>query len=198
VLCDRVRAEDPPLPLAKTRLDWAIEDPADGQARGLTIHEALRENRRDLRAQIVRLMEADGCVFCKIIGGEMEGSFVYRDELVDAFMDIRPVTEGHVLVIPREHLVTADEVPEAAAGRMMVVAGRIAKALEASGVPFEGYNLWVANREAAGQEVFHVHLHVLPRYAGDGFGLRFPPGYGARPPREELEALAGKVRELLT
>jgi histidine triad (HIT) family protein len=198
VLCDRVRAEDPPLPLARTRLDWAIEDPADGQARGLTIHEALRENRRDLRNQIVRLIDADGCIFCKIVGGEAEASFIYRDELVDAFLDIRPVTEGHVLVIPRDHYVMADEVPEDVAGRMMAVAGRIAKALEASGVEFEGYNLWVANGEAAGQEVFHVHLHVLPRYPGDGFGLRFPPGYGARPPREELEALAGKIRDRLS
>lgn len=197
VLCDTVRAEDPPVPRAKVRLDWPIEDPRDARDRGLTIDEALRENKRDLRSRIVRFMEAEGCVFCGIVAGQTEASFLYRDELVDAFLDIRPVTEGHALVIPREHHVTIDEVPESVAGRMMLVAGRIAKALEASGVPFEGYNLWVANNDAAGQEIFHVHMHVLPRYQSDGFGLKFPPGWGKRPPREDLDSLAAKIRERL-
>jgi histidine triad (HIT) family protein len=195
VLCDTVRAEDPPLPRANVRLDWPIEDPADAQRRGLSIEEALRESKADLRSRIVRFLEAEGCIFCRIVAGEAEASFIYRDDLVDAFIDIRPVLDGHTLVIPREHYVTMDEVPEPVAGRMTSVAGRIAKSLEASGLPFAGYNLWVANGEAAGQEVFHVHLHVLPRYANDGFGLRFPSGWGKRPPREELEALAGKIRE---
>lgn len=197
VLCDTVRAEDPPLPRANKRLDWPIEDPRDAQNRGLTIHEALRENKRDLRQHIVRFMEAEGCVFCAIVAGEAEASFIYRDELVDAFIDIRPVTEGHSLVIPREHYITMDEVPEDMAGRMTAVAGRIAKAIEASDVPFEGYNLFVANGEEAGQEVFHVHMHVIPRYKNDGFGFRFPPGWGERPPRGELETLAANIRERL-
>jgi histidine triad (HIT) family protein len=197
VLCDTVRAEGPPLPRAKKRLDWTIEDPKDAQARGLTIEEALRENKRDLRSHIVRLMEEEGCVFCKIVAGEMEASFLYRDDLVDAFLDIRPVTEGHALVIPRDHYITMDEVPEHVAGRMAQAGGQIAKALEASGVPFEGYNLWVANGEAAGQEIFHVHLHVLPRYPEDGFGLRFPPAWGNRPLRKELETLAARIRSRL-
>jgi histidine triad (HIT) family protein len=197
VLCDTVRTENPPLPRAKKRLDWPIEDPGDAKKRGLRIEEAVRENRLDLRNRIVRFLEAEGCIFCQIVAGEANASFVYRDELVDAFIDIRPVLEGHALVIPRDHYVTMDEVPEPVAGRMTVVAGRIARALEASGVPFEGYNLWVANGEQAGQEVFHVHLHVLPRYPNDGFGLRFPAGWGRRPPREELAALAEKIRERL-
>ncbi len=197
VLCDTVRAKAPPLPRAKKRLDWTIEDPRDAQARGLSIDEALRENKTDLRSQIVRLMESEGCIFCHIVDGEAEASFLYRDELVDAFLDIRPVTEGHALVIPREHYVTADELTEAIAGRMTHVAGRVAKALEASGIRFEGYNLFVANGENAGQEVFHVHLHVIPRYKNDGFGFRFPAGYGSRPPRQELDTMAARVRELL-
>jgi histidine triad (HIT) family protein len=195
VLCDTVRAEDPPLPRAKKRLDWPIEDPRDAQDRGLSIEEALRENKADLRTRIVRFMEAEGCVFCQIVAGETEASFIYRDDLVDAFIDTRPIVEGHSLVIPRDHYVTMDEVPELVAGRMVAVAGRIARALQASSVPFEGYNLWVANGDAAGQEILHVHMHVLPRYRDDGFGLRFPPGWGKRPLREELEALAAKIRD---
>lgn len=192
-VCDRVLAEDPPLPKGK-RIHWSVEDPADAQARGLTLPEAVRENRVELRSRIVRFIEAQGCVFCKIVAGEVTASFVYNDDLVSAFMDLRPVTEGHLLVIPREHYVTADEMPEEIAGRVSRVGGMLAKALAGSGVPFEGYNLWVANGEAAGQEVFHVHLHVLPRYRDDGFGLRFPDGYGAIAARESLDELAKAIR----
>jgi histidine triad (HIT) family protein len=194
VLCDRVRAESPQLPAARVRLDWPIEDPADAQARGLTIDEALRDNRTELRSRIVRFMESQGCVFCAIVQGSSDASFIYRDSDIVAFMDIRPVTEGHLLVIPAEHWVTIDEVPEDIAGRMMIVGSRAAKALAESGVRMEGYNLFVANGEAAGQEVFHVHLHVIPRFAEDGFGFKFPPGYGARPQRTQLEELAEKIR----
>lgn len=198
VLCDTVRAEDPPLPRAKTRIDWPVEDPGDMQKRGISIQDALRVNRADLRTRIVRFLAEDGCIFCLILAGEAPASFIYDDDLVAAFMDVRPVNEGHILVIPREHCVTADEIPEATAGRLMTVAGRIARAIRASGVvSIEGYNLWVANGPSAGQEVFHLHVHVLPRYQGDGFGLRFPPGYGERPPRERLEEIAAKVRAAL-
>ena len=96
---------------------------------------------------------------------------------VAAFMDVRPVTEGHALVIPLEHWATMDKVPELVAGRMMSVAGRVARALS-DVVRMEGYNLFVANGEHAGQEVFHVHLHVLPRYRGDGFGFDFRRAVG--------------------
>jgi histidine triad (HIT) family protein len=193
VLCDRVRAEAPDLPRAGTRLDWTIEDPADAQARGLSIHEAVRENMRDLRTHIVRFMEQQGCIFCMILGGQANASFLYRDEEIAAFMDVRPVTEGHTLIVPVEHWVTMDEVPEAIAGRMLALAGRIARALPAT-VRMDGYNLFVANGEQAGQEVFHVHLHVLPRYKGDGFGFRFPEGYGTLAVREQLDRLAERIR----
>ena len=194
VLCDTVRNDDPDLPSARTRLDWTIEDPGDAQKRGVSIEEALRENRHALRSHIVRFMEEQGCIFCRILTGEVTGSFVYRDDIVAAFMDIRPVHEGHVLVIPVGHWVTMDEVPEDVAGRIMAVSGRIARALPATGVPMDGYNLYVANGEPAGQEVFHVHVHILPRYRGDAFGLRFPPGYGKIADRTRLDELAGKLR----
>jgi histidine triad (HIT) family protein len=196
VLCDRVRAEAPDLPVAATRLDWPIEDPADSRARGLSIHEALLENMRDLRSRIVRFMEEQGCIFCQILAGAADASFVYRDDDVAAFMDVRPITQGHVLIVPTEHHVVMDEVPETTAGRMLSVAGQIARALP-NVVRMEGYNLFVANGEPAGQEVLHVHLHVLPRYRGDGFGIRFPGGYGKLAGRDELNELAVRLRGLM-
>jgi histidine triad (HIT) family protein len=194
VLCDTVRSEVPDLPRARTRLDWPVEDPGDAMKRGVPVEEALRSSRHDLRSRIVRFMEAQGCIFCAILQGTADASFVYRDDNIAAFMDVRPVNEGHVLVIPNEHHVTIDEVPAPIAGRMTAVAARIARALQKSDVRMEGYNLFIANGEAAGQEVFHVHLHIIPRFPRDGFGFRFPEGYGALTSRPNLDDLAGRIK----
>jgi len=134
------------------------------------------------------------CIFCDIVGGNAPASIILRDELCTAFMDIQPVNPGHVLVVPNRHATyLADLLPETG-GQMFRVAQQIAAALRRSGVRCEGVNLFVADGEAAGQDVFHVHLHVIPRYAGDGFGFRFGPAYGARPPRAELDRLAEQIR----
>jgi diadenosine tetraphosphate (Ap4A) HIT family hydrolase/protein-tyrosine-phosphatase len=196
VLCDTVRGEAPPLPAANTRLDWPVEDPADAQARGVSIEQALHAIKEELRARIVRFMEAQGCIFCAILRGRAEASFLYRDDHVAAFMDIRPVTEGHALVIPVEHFVTMDETPDDIAGHMTALSGQVARGM-ARAMPMDGYNLFVANGEHAGQEVFHVHLHVIPRYRGDGFGIRFPEGYGRIAERPELERLAESIRDAM-
>lgn len=80
---------------------------------------------------------------------------------------------------------------------MFRVAQCLATALRKSGLRCEGVNFFLADGEAAGQEVFHTHLHVFPRYRGDGFGLRLPPGYSERPERKELNEIAAKLRETL-
>ena len=137
------------------------------------------------------------CVFCRLLAGELSATFVYRDEHCAAFMDIQPVNPGHLLVIPVRHAAYLADIDAVAAGRMMQVAHRLTAALRASGLRCEGVNLFLADGEAAMQEVFHVHLHVFPRFAGDGFGLRFGPHYKDLPPREALEAAAAKVRRVL-
>ena len=137
------------------------------------------------------------CVFCEIFAGKLPSSVVFRDRICCAFMDIQPVNPGHVLVIPTRHISCLAELDEESGARMFRMAQRVAEALKRSGLKCEGVNLFLADGEAAGQEVFHVHLHVLPRYAGDGFGLRFGPGYGNRPSRAELDGIAGKIRGAL-
>jgi histidine triad (HIT) family protein len=134
------------------------------------------------------------CVFCRILAGELPGSFVYRDERVAAFMDIQPVNPGHLLVVPLAHAPYLADLDPNDGERMFRVAQRLGAALRASGVRCEGVNLFLADGEAAMQEVFHAHLHVFPRYPGDGFGLRFGAHYGTHPPREELDAVAEQVR----
>jgi histidine triad (HIT) family protein len=136
------------------------------------------------------------CVFCRILAGELPGTFVYRDERCAAFMDIKPVTPGHLLVVSLNHATHLADLDGGAAAHLMEVGHRLAGALRASGLRCEGVNFFLADGEAAGQEVFHVHLHVMPRFRGDGFGLRFGPDYVERS-REELEQSAGSILRAL-
>ena len=137
------------------------------------------------------------CVFCQIVRGEAPASVVWSDETVLAFMDIRPVNPGHILVVPRQHATYLADLEEGLGGRLFQVAMKLAAAVRRSGVPCEGVNLFLADGEAAGQEVFHVHLHILPRFRGDGFGFRFGPHYHNLPGRAALDETAAAVRRAL-
>ena len=138
------------------------------------------------------------CVFCDILVGTRPASVVYLDEVCCAFMDIQPVNPGHTLVVPLEHCSSLSELSPETGSHLFAVGQRLAAALYSSGavgqsIRCEGVNLFLADGPAAGQDVFHVHLHVIPRYTGDGFGFRFGPGYAQRPPRSELDRLAGEI-----
>lgn len=134
------------------------------------------------------------CVFCEIVAGRVPASIVFRDERCCAFMDIQPVNPGHVLIVPVEHVVSIDDLDEGIGGHLFTVAQRISRALRRSGVRCEGVNLFLADGEAAGQEVFHVHLHLFPRFRNDGFGLRLGPDYGILPTRSDLDEVAEAIR----
>ena len=137
---------------------------------------------------------ASSCVFCDILAGRTPGSVVYRDGLVTAFMDIQPINPGHLLVVPNEHAADLAELPAATGARLFEVGQRLAAALRRTAVRCEGINLFVADGEPAGQEVFHVHLHVLPRFKADGFGLHYGAHYFERPSREALDEVAEAIR----
>lgn len=134
------------------------------------------------------------CVFCSIARGEDNTSLVHEDEHVIAFMDIQPIQDGHLLVVPRKHHVLLGELDPEASARLWAVVDRLHRALRDSGLPCEGVNVFVADGKVAGQEVPHVHVHLIPRNAGDGFGLAFPPHYGRRPVRARLDEQADKIR----
>ena len=138
------------------------------------------------------------CIFCRILSGDAPASIVSRDADVCAFMDIRPMCRGHVLVIPAVHSTYLGEMDPGIAGKVFAAAQRVAGAIRASELAPEGMNLYLADGAVAGQEIFHVHLHVLPRFRGDGFGLRFGPGYGHMPPRTELDEVAARIRAELS
>jgi len=133
------------------------------------------------------------CVFCEILAGRQPASFVYQDDEVAAFLDIRPLTQGHLLVIPRAHADRLETLDPAPGARAFTVAQELAVALRRSGF-CAGTNLFLADGVLAGQEVFHVHLHVVPRTQGDGFGLRARRPRRA-PDRAELDATAQLIRQ---
>jgi histidine triad (HIT) family protein len=137
------------------------------------------------------------CVFCKIVAGAAPASIVYSDEKVLAFMDVRPVNPGHVLVIPKTHVAGLADLGEETGAHMFKVGMRIADGVKRSGVKCEGVNLLLSDGRAAFQEIFHVHLHVIPRFKGDSLRISFGRQYESKPEEEELEKTASKIREVL-
>jgi diadenosine tetraphosphate (Ap4A) HIT family hydrolase len=137
------------------------------------------------------------CIFCEILAGRSEGSFVYRGDSVAAFMTIGAVNRGHVLVVPTRHATYLADLDPDVGGEMFRVAMRIASAIRGGGLRCEGINLFLADGRAAFQSVFHTHLHVFPRFRGDGFGLVMPPDFRYRRPRSELDDAAAEIRRVL-
>ncbi len=136
----------------------------------------------------------DECIFCQIVSGTKPSSTVYRDDACTAFLDIRPINDGHLLVIPNRHASFLVDLDPEDGARLFRVGQKLAGALRTSGIRCEGVNLLLSDGRAAMQEVFHVHLHVIPRFPGDGFGLRFGPGFGRRPERDLLDGIAEKIK----
>nr|MDT0663835.1 HIT family protein [Micromonospora sp. DSM 115978] len=136
-------------------------------------------------------MTDQACVFCAIVQGEAEASVVYSDDLVVAFMDIQPVTPGHLMVVPRAHAVGLEDLDEQHGQHVWLIAHRLGRALRRSKLRCEGVNLFLADGEAAFQEVFHLHLHVFPRFAGDAFRLDADWRLAGR---AELDETAAMVR----
>ena len=135
----------------------------------------------------------DECLFCRLAAGEIPATRVAETERALAFMDIFPAVPGHVLVIPRAHADDALAADDADLAACVALAARVARAQEAA-LGAEGVNLLSSSRPAAGQTVFHLHVHVLPRVAGDGFSFPWPVAPGDP---EAIAALAERLRAAL-
>jgi histidine triad (HIT) family protein len=133
------------------------------------------------------------CTFCRITAHELPASTVFEDDDVLAIMDHHPVNPGHVLVPPKRHFASLAALPEQIGAHLFTTAQRVAAAIRRSGVRCEAIALTLADGEAAGQEVPHVHLHVIPRFTGDAY--RVVADYSAAPTRETLDAVARSIRD---
>ena len=132
------------------------------------------------------------CVFCKIVSNEISADKIYEDEKVLAFMDIRPVSRGHALVIPKKHTDDIMQTDDATAAELIHKSKQIADAI-VKAVSADGFSISTNNGEAAGQTVFHVHFHIIPRSAGVDF--KFHAREMEKP--EKLRALADKIKAAL-
>ena len=110
------------------------------------------------------------CIFCKIVNGQILSNLIYEDESIMCFLDIEPINEGHVLIIPKNHYLDADEIPNDILSDMMVLSKKIVKVIKEKYSP-DGYSIMQNGGEF--NDIGHYHLHVFPRYNGDGFGWRF-------------------------
>jgi histidine triad (HIT) family protein len=133
------------------------------------------------------------CIFCRIVAKQIPATVVHEDEHTLAFMDLGQVNPGHVLVAVKKHAENLYALDDAQAGAVLRAAARVARAIRDAFAP-EGLSVYQANGKAAGQTVFHYHVHLVPRHDGDGMALSWPV---KNPPREQLEAHAAKIRASL-
>jgi histidine triad (HIT) family protein len=138
-------------------------------------------------------MSADDCIFCKMTAGEVPVTKIYEDEVVLAFLDIGPLSDGHTLVIPKQHYEKLHDCPGELLSRVCSCLGKIAKAV-ATGMNSEGYNVLCNNGRTAGQFVGHLHFHIIPRNTGDGVFNRWP---AYKYENGKIEAIAAKIRKNL-
>ena len=137
-------------------------------------------------------MMAD-CVFCKIMAKQIPATVVHEDEHTLAFMDIGQVNPGHVLVALKKHAENIFALDDAQAAAVFRSAAKVARAIRGAFEP-QGLSVYQANGAAAGQTVLHLHIHLVPRYEGDGMALTWPV---KNPPREKLAEYAQKIRAKL-
>jgi len=134
------------------------------------------------------------CIFCKIVAREIPSTIIYEDDHVLVFMDIGPIIKGHALVVSKKHYDPVTETPDDVLAKLHQVAKRIARA-QVNGLGADGFNIMQNNGKAAGQEVPHIHVHVIPRFIDDGHHWNW--NAGKYRDFDEMAELAGKMQSYL-
>lgn len=130
-------------------------------------------------------MRDDNCIFCKIANGEIPSAVVYEDENFRAILDLGPATKGHTLILPKDHFANLLEMPEDKVAEAFILAKKLAVKMKDI-LNCDGVNIVQNNGQAAGQTVFHFHIHLIPRYEQDGAGISWTPGTLTDAEREEI------------
>lgn len=136
-------------------------------------------------------MKKDDCIFCKIANGEIPSKTIYEDEEFRIILDLGPAAQGHSLIIPREHVENLYQISDETASHAMMLARKMACVLKDK-LNCDGLNLIQNNGSIAGQTVMHFHMHLIPRYEGDGQTIGWKPG---KPTQEELEAIRKEITD---
>lgn len=130
-------------------------------------------------------MKDKDCIFCKIAAGEIPSATLYEDEDFRVILDLSPASKGHALILPKEHYRNLYDIDEETAAKAFVLAKKIVKKMT-DVLGCDGYNVVQNNEEAAGQTVFHFHMHLIPRYKGDNVGLGWKMGELTDADKEEI------------
>ena len=130
-------------------------------------------------------MRDDKCIVCKIANGEIPSATLYEDEDFRVILDLGPATKGHALILPKNHFANLFEIPEDMDAKAFILAKKIAKKMK-DVFGCDGVNIVQNNGVAAGQTVFHFHIHLIPRYEGDHAGVTWKPGTLTDEQREEI------------
>ena len=138
-------------------------------------------------------MKEENCIFCKIANGEIPAATLYEDDLFRVILDLGPATKGHALILPKNHFSDLLALDEETSAKVLAVAAKVGAAMKKS-LHCDGFNLVQNNGEAAGQTVFHFHMHIIPRYEGGPRMVSWEPG---QPTKEELAELAECIRQEL-
>lgn len=125
------------------------------------------------------------CIFCKIAKGEIPSATLYEDEEYRVILDLGPANKGHALILPKAHYENLYDLPDEMAAHAMILAKKIATKMKGI-LNCDGYNLVQNNGEAAGQTVFHFHMHLIPRYTDDHAGITWTPGTLTSEDRDEI------------
>lgn len=142
--------------------------------------------------------DKENCIFCQIIEGKSPVSIVYEDEKIIVFPTTEPVNTAHMLIVPKMHAPYLADMDEETTLHVIKFAGKVSEAIRRSGYKCEGINWFLADGEAAEQEVFHFHLHVYPRFAGDGFGFKYDKTKNfIKMKRQNLDRVAYDIKNLL-
>ncbi|MDE6875949.1 MAG: HIT family protein [Lachnospiraceae bacterium] len=138
-------------------------------------------------------MKDDNCIFCKLAAGEIPSNTLYEDTDFRVIMDISPAVKGHAIVLPKQHMNDLLEVETDTAAKALFVVSKVANAVK-DALGCDGINILQNNGEAAGQSIFHLHFHVLPRFHEDRFTIPWKPLSYAE---GEAEEIAGKIRAVM-
>jgi histidine triad (HIT) family protein len=133
------------------------------------------------------------CIFCKILNGELDSSFVFHGKNCSAFLDIHPMNPGHVLIVPHQHRSRLSELTISENHEMFEIAQKLLIAIERSDLSCEAANIFLSDGEIAGQDVFHSHLHVVPRFKGDGHRMGITHSNPKKLDRSTLNGIAEMI-----
>lgn len=136
---------------------------------------------------------SEDCIFCKIVKGDIPSAKIFEDDKLICFLDIAPANKGHALIVTKEHYETLLEVPDEVLNDLMAKAKKISRAMS-SALGAEGINILMNNKKVAGQLVDHAHIHIIPRFNGDGIDLNWKPQKYAD---KEIDEFKEKIAKFL-